>query len=163
MELKQSANIHIGSGGGCGGGSHGHGQMFATATAAADFIARELHDVVAHHIAVINVQSGVARHLIESDPEGASEALTHVREASGVVLSEMSTILGLLRTSDDTVADQPAPGLAQVDALVDSVRRSGTTPVTQAWGPCWLTANGTTTGADMPFMRSWRVSMSLMV
>mgnify|MGYP001200968957 CR=1 FL=1 len=89
-------------------------------------IARELHDVVAHHIAVINVQSGVARHLLATDPMAADEALGHVREASDVVLLEMSTILGLLRNSDDVARTQPAPGLAQVDALVDSVRRSGT-------------------------------------
>lgn len=106
-------------------------------------IARELHDVVAHHIAVINVQSGVARHLLESDPQGASEALTHVREASGVVLSEMSTILGLLRTSDDTATDQPAPGLAQVDALVDSVRRSGTAVTVRTSGAPRELAPGT--------------------
>jgi signal transduction histidine kinase len=89
-------------------------------------IARELHDVVAHHIAVINVQSGVARHLLATDPEAAAEALGHVREASDVVLSEMSTILGLLRSTDEGARTQPAPGLAQVDGLVDSVRRSGT-------------------------------------
>ena len=106
-------------------------------------IARELHDVVAHHIAVINVQSGVARHLLESDPEAAAEALTHVREASGVVLSEMSTILGLLRTPDDTATDQPAPGLAQVDALVDSVRRSGTTVTVRTSGAPRELAPGT--------------------
>ncbi|MFN8168337.1 MAG: histidine kinase [Candidatus Nanopelagicales bacterium] len=92
-------------------------------------IARELHDVVAHHIAVINVQSGVARHLLTTDPHAAAEALGHVRDESAVVLAEMSTVLGLLRgDAGGAAADaQPAPGLAQVDALVDSVRRSGTT------------------------------------
>jgi signal transduction histidine kinase len=90
-------------------------------------IARELHDVVAHHISVINVQSGVARHLVHSDPDAADVALGHVRDASAVVLSEMSTILGLLRTSDDDPDVQPAPGLGQADALVESVRRSGLT------------------------------------
>jgi signal transduction histidine kinase len=89
-------------------------------------IARELHDVVAHHIAVINVQSGVARHLMTTDPAAAADALGHVRDESAVVLDEMSTVLGLLRGDDDGgAAAQPAPGLAQVDALVDSVRRSG--------------------------------------
>jgi signal transduction histidine kinase len=97
-------------------------------------IARELHDVLAHHIAVINVQSGVARHLLASDPTAADEALGHVREASGLVLTEMSTILDLLRTSDDATETQPAPGLAQVDALVDSVRRNGTTVTVRTSG-----------------------------
>jgi signal transduction histidine kinase len=90
-------------------------------------IARELHDVVAHHIAVINVQSGVAKHLVHSDPAAAEVALGHVRDSSAVVLEEMSTLLGLLRTSDDGPDTQPAPGLAQADALVESVRRSGLT------------------------------------
>ena len=90
-------------------------------------IARELHDVVAHHISVINVQSGVARHLVHSDPDAADAALGHVRDASAVVLSEMATILGLLRTSNESPETQPAPGLAQADALVEAVRRSGLT------------------------------------
>jgi signal transduction histidine kinase len=90
-------------------------------------IARELHDVVAHHISVINVQSGVAKHLVRSDPDAAEAALGHVRDSSAVVLDEMSTLLGLLRTSDDAPDTQPAPGLAQADALVEAVRRSGLT------------------------------------
>jgi signal transduction histidine kinase len=106
-------------------------------------IARELHDVVAHHIAVINVQSGVARHLLETDPAAAAEALGHVREASGVVLTELSTILGLLRTSDEGGERQPAPGLAQVDALVESVRRSGTAVTMRTTGSRRELAPGT--------------------
>jgi signal transduction histidine kinase len=92
-------------------------------------IARELHDVLAHHIAVINVQSGVAQHLLATDPAKAGEAIGHVREASQVALSEMTTVLGLLRAPDESSAVQPAPGLAQADALVESVRRAGV-PVT---------------------------------
>ena len=92
-------------------------------------IARELHDVLAHHIAVINVQSGVAQHLLATDPAKAGEAIGHVREASQVALSEMTTVLGLLRAPDESSAMQPAPGLAQADALVESVRRAGV-PVT---------------------------------
>jgi signal transduction histidine kinase len=92
-------------------------------------IARELHDVLAHHIAVVNVQAGVAQHLLDSDPRAAAEAISHVRESSQVALTEMATVLGLLRTADDASSTQPAPGLAQADALVESVRRSGL-PVT---------------------------------
>lgn len=92
-------------------------------------IARELHDVLAHHISVINVQSGVAQHLLASDPAKAGEAIGHVREASQVAMSEMSTVLGLLRAPEESSAVQPAPGLAQADALVESVRRAGL-PVT---------------------------------
>jgi signal transduction histidine kinase len=88
-------------------------------------IARELHDVVAHHISVVNVQAGVARHLLRTKPEQAETALGLVREASRTVLSEMSTVLGLLRTGEDEHPTEPTPGLDRVDALVESMRRSG--------------------------------------
>jgi signal transduction histidine kinase len=88
-------------------------------------IARELHDVVAHHIAVISVQSGVARHLLDEQPGKAREALGIVREESQIVLDEMSAILGLLRSPDESGDTQPAPGLRDIDSLVDSMRRTG--------------------------------------
>lgn len=88
-------------------------------------IARELHDVVAHHISVINVQAGVAGHLLRSDPNKAVEALGHVREASQIVLSEVPGLLGLLRTADDQLERSPAPNLADAEELVEAVRRSG--------------------------------------
>lgn len=95
-------------------------------------IARELHDVVAHQISVINVQSGVAEHLQTSNPARAGEALRHVREASGQVLAEMAALLGVLR-DDDRDGDgeplgpnrEPARGLARLDELVASLRRTG--------------------------------------
>ena len=87
-------------------------------------IARELHDVVAHHIAVITVQAGVAPHLLDTDRGQAREALDHVRTAGQTVLNEMSTILGVLR--EEPGEDRhPAPGLAGVDALVVEARRAG--------------------------------------
>jgi signal transduction histidine kinase len=88
-------------------------------------IARELHDVVAHHISVMNVQAGVARHLMSTDPGAAHEALGHIRESGRVVLAEMGAILGLLRTGDTSSETEPTPGLARVDELVDSLRRAG--------------------------------------
>ena len=88
-------------------------------------IARELHDVVAHHISVVNVQAGVARHLLDTEPEQARNALTLVREASRTVLSEMSTVLGLLRTGEEETPTAPAPGLDRAGALVESMRRAG--------------------------------------
>ena len=89
-------------------------------------IARELHDVVAHQNAVINVQSGVAEHLQPVNPERAGEALRHVREASAQVLAEMGTLLGVLRGGDADEPDrEPARGLAELDDLVDSLRRTG--------------------------------------
>lgn len=93
-------------------------------------IARELHDVIAHHIAVINVQAGVAEHLLASDPPKARESLSHVRDSSRLVLSELATMLGLLRTDTDhseatAVNVTPAPRITDVAALVDSFRVSG--------------------------------------
>ncbi len=87
-------------------------------------IARELHDVVAHHIAVITVQAGAAGHLLEADPAQAREALDHVRAAGQTVLREMATILGVLREGPGDER-HPAPGLAGVDDLVVDARRAG--------------------------------------
>src|SRR3954471_18826528 len=88
-------------------------------------IARDLHDIVAHHISVVNVQAGVARHLLRSKPDQAENALGLVREASRTVLSEMSTVLGLLRTGEDETPMAPAPGLEGAGTLVESMRRAG--------------------------------------
>jgi len=89
-------------------------------------IARELHDVVAHHIAVINVQAGVAGHLITSQPEAAAEALGHVRRSSRAVLDELSGLLGVLRRPEESnTPTEPTPGMAQLDQLVESFRASG--------------------------------------
>jgi len=89
-------------------------------------IARELHDVVAHRIAVVNVQAGVAKHLLRTSPDAAEEALDHVRQASRAVLDEVADILDVLRRSDD-LADPKAPaaGLAQLDPLVASFVAAG--------------------------------------
>jgi signal transduction histidine kinase len=87
-------------------------------------IARELHDVVAHHVAVINVQAGVAGHLVRSDPDKAVEALGHVRQASQVVLSEVPGLLGLLRSGEE-LERTPTPRLAEAEDLVEAARRSG--------------------------------------
>ncbi|PRY46122.1 sensor histidine kinase [Umezawaea tangerina] len=89
-------------------------------------IARELHDVVAHHIAVINVQAGVAGHLITSQPEAAAEALAHVRRSSRAVLDELGGLLGVLRRPEESnTPTEPAPGVAQLESLVGSFRASG--------------------------------------
>jgi len=89
-------------------------------------IARELHDVVAHHIALINVQAGVAGHFLREKPDAAEEALGYVRLASRTALSELGTLLGVLRQSGDAVAPtEPAPGLARLDTLVESFVQAG--------------------------------------
>lgn len=89
-------------------------------------IARDLHDVVAHHIALVNVQAGVAAHVMDKRPDQAKEALAHVRDASRSALNELRATVGLLRQSGDPEAPtQPAPGLAVLDDLVDTFRHAG--------------------------------------
>ncbi|MEU9110428.1 sensor histidine kinase [Streptomyces sp. NPDC048483] len=89
-------------------------------------IARELHDVVAHHIALVNVQAGVASHVMDNRPDQAKQALAHVREASRSALDELRATVGLLRQSDDPKAPtEPAPGLGVLDQLVDGFVRAG--------------------------------------
>ena len=60
-------------------------------------IARDLHDVVAHSISVINVQANTALHLMDRQPDRAREALTAIREVSGQALAELGSVLGALR------------------------------------------------------------------
>jgi len=89
-------------------------------------IARDLHDVVAHHIALVNVQAGVAAHVMDKRPDQAKEALAHVREASRCALNELRATVGLLRQSGDPEAPtEPAPGLDRLDELVGTFRNAG--------------------------------------
>lgn len=89
-------------------------------------IARELHDVVAHHIAVVSVQAGVAQHLLTTRPGAASEALVTVRRSAAAVLEELGDILSVLREPDaPSAGTAPAPGLARVDALLESFAAAG--------------------------------------
>ncbi|NYE40366.1 sensor histidine kinase [Streptomyces fulvorobeus] len=89
-------------------------------------IARDLHDVVAHHIALVNVQAGVAAHVMDKRPDQAKEALAHVRDASRSALNELRATVGLLRQSGDPEAPtEPAPGLAVLGELVRTFRNAG--------------------------------------
>ena len=89
-------------------------------------IARELHDVVAHHIAVIHVQAGVVGHLMTDQPEKAQQALGHVRHSSRTVLDELSGLLDVLRQPDDPrTPTDPSPSLDQLGTLVDTFAASG--------------------------------------
>jgi signal transduction histidine kinase len=91
-------------------------------------IARELHDVVAHHIAVINVQAGAASHVLERHPEQVRPALTHIRTACETVLSELASIVGVLRQSDDPDSvTEPVRGLARLTDVVDTLASAGLT------------------------------------
>ncbi|NUT37585.1 MAG: two-component sensor histidine kinase [Hamadaea sp.] len=89
-------------------------------------IARDLHDVVAHHIAVINVHAGLAEHTLRSRPEQAESSLAHVRQAAQTVLAELATILSVLRqTGDGDAPTEPVRGLAQLGRLLDAVAATG--------------------------------------
>jgi signal transduction histidine kinase len=90
-------------------------------------IARELHDVLGHHIALINVQAGVAGITMETDPVQAREALAHIRKAGRSALEELRTTVGLLRqpNAPDEPPTEPAPGLDRLPELVASFAASG--------------------------------------
>jgi signal transduction histidine kinase len=88
-------------------------------------IARELHDVVAHTMATINVQAGVAAHVAAERPDAAVDALQAIKLASKEGLRELRAILNVLRQADEPDSTQPAPGLAQLDALISSAERAG--------------------------------------
>jgi signal transduction histidine kinase len=88
-------------------------------------IARELHDVISHSIGVISVQAGVAAHLLERRPDKAGEALATIRQASDEALDELHAMLGVLRQPDGRAPLAPAPGLAQLDALVAMAEGAG--------------------------------------
>jgi signal transduction histidine kinase len=88
-------------------------------------IARELHDVVAHTMATINVQAGMAAHVLADQPAVAGEALATIRAASKDGLRELRAILNVLRQADEGDPTQPAPGLGQLDALVSGAGRAG--------------------------------------
>ena len=84
-------------------------------------IARELHDVVSHTIGVISVQAGVAAHLLHRRPDKAADSLAAIRQASDEALGELHAMLGVLRERDGDAGGaplSPAPGLAELDALV---------------------------------------------
>ncbi len=99
-------------------------------------IAREFHDIVSHNLSVIALRTGVARSLVDRDPEHARQTLRELERTSRAALDEMRHLLGALREPAETVRSdsapdsvgtsrQPVPGLHQVDELIESVRDTG--------------------------------------
>jgi signal transduction histidine kinase len=80
-------------------------------------IARELHDVLGHHLSLINVQAGVGLHLMDNRPEQAREALTAIKTASAEALREVRAVLDVMRADDEAAPRQPALGLSRLDDL----------------------------------------------
>ena len=81
-------------------------------------IARELHDVLGHHLSLINVQAGVGLHLMDERPEQARAALAAIKQASAEALREVRSVLGVLRPEDEKAPRTPAPSLSNLDELV---------------------------------------------
>ena len=88
-------------------------------------IARELHDVVAHHVSVMVVQSGAARRVLAKDPALATEALDVVEMTGRQALVEMRRMLGVLRSDDRSEDLAPQPTLERLEGLIDQVRDAG--------------------------------------
>jgi signal transduction histidine kinase len=98
-------------------------------------IARELHDVVAHTMATINVQAGAAAHVLRDRPDVAAEALATIKSVSKEGLRELRTILNVLRQADEADPTQPTPGIGQVRGLVDGAARAGLKTTLTVSGP----------------------------
>jgi signal transduction histidine kinase len=92
-------------------------------------IAREMHDVVAHHMSMIAVQAETAPYRVAGLPEPAREELATIATAARAALADMRRLLGVLRAEDDQTLRAPQPGLSDLPALVETARRAGM-PVT---------------------------------
>ncbi len=95
-------------------------------------IARELHDVVAHHVSVMGVQAGAARRVLDRRPEAAAEALATIEDSSRRAVDDLHRLLGFLRSGDDPTDPDglaPQPGLDRIGELVDAAAVAGL-PVT---------------------------------
>ncbi|WP_235035977.1 sensor histidine kinase [Curtobacterium sp. 18060] len=95
-------------------------------------IARELHDVVAHHVSLMGVQAGAARRVIDRDPAQATASLGVVEESARTAVEELRRMLGTLRSADEPgigdrgVGDAPSTeGIARIVELAESARAAG--------------------------------------
>src|SRR6202041_1628942 len=100
-------------------------------------IARELHDVVAHHMSVIAIQAEAAPYKTADPPPELVESFGDIRASALAGLTELRRVLGVLRTGGQDLA--PQPGLAELDALLDSARSGGVSvTVTRSGNPVTL-------------------------
>ena len=98
-------------------------------------IARDLHDVVAHNISVINVQANTALHLMDRQPDRARSALTTISEVSKQALVEVRTVLGVLRDVDARAPRTPSASLARLPDLAENARAAGVNVQLAEGGP----------------------------
>jgi signal transduction histidine kinase len=96
-------------------------------------IARELHDVVAHHVSVMTVQAAAARKVLVGNPDAARDALSAIEEMGRTAMAEMRNIVGVLRMDDDEAGGEraPQPGVQDLPTLVEQMREAGLR--TQLW------------------------------
>jgi signal transduction histidine kinase len=92
-------------------------------------IARELHDVLGHHLSLINVQAGVGLHLMDNRPEQAREALAAIKTASAEALREVRAVLGVLRPDEEAAPRRPAVGLDRLAELTADAGLDVTTDI----------------------------------
>jgi signal transduction histidine kinase len=97
-------------------------------------IARELHDVLGHHISLISVQAGVALHLMDKQPEQAQVALSVIRDASKEALRELRSVLDVLRQVNEELPRSPSPSLASLSDLVSRTSEAGLQVYTEVSG-----------------------------
>ncbi|KUN10556.1 ATPase [Streptomyces yokosukanensis] len=90
-------------------------------------IARELHDVVAHHMSVVAIQAEAAPYRVENPPEELEKAFVTIRENAVAALTELRRVLGVVRAENYEAPDAPQPTLADLDALLGNVRQAGLT------------------------------------
>ncbi len=90
-------------------------------------IARELHDVVGHHLSLINVQAGTSLHRFHRDPAQGEAALAAIKESSREALRDLRATLGILRRAGEEAPTTPAPGLDGIGELIGSARSAGLT------------------------------------
>ena len=88
-------------------------------------IARELHDVVAHHVSVMGVQAGVARRLFDRDPPEAVAAIGSVETASRQAIADLQQLVGVLRRQEEGDDLAPQPSLQRLPELVEHMRQTG--------------------------------------
>ncbi len=88
-------------------------------------IARELHDVIAHHVSVMVVQADGARYMLRADPDRAETAVAAISRTGRQALAEMRRLLGVLRAGDEISQLAPVPGLGQLRELLDEARNAG--------------------------------------
>jgi signal transduction histidine kinase len=100
-----------------------HAQVAAAAERAR--IARELHDVVAHNVSVMVVQADGAAFALETSPDKTRQALTAISRTGRQALTEMRSLLGVLRSADDEADLTPQPGMEQIVRLLEQTRAAG--------------------------------------